>query len=434
MNLDKSISEFSKAKEIIAGGVNSPVRAFKSVKRNPIFIKSGKGAYITDEDDNQYIDFVGSWGPLILGHAPDAVIEAIKKAADNGTSYGAPTVAETRMAEQIIKMVPSVEMVRMVNSGTEATMSALRLARGYTGREMIIKFEGCYHGHADSFLIKAGSGAITLGLPDSPGVTSGTAKDTLIAGYNDLASVEKLFAEHKDQIAAVIVEPVAGNMGVVLPQKGFLQGLRDLTKKHGALLIFDEVITGFRLAKGGAQEYYGIMPDLTTLGKIIGGGLPVGAYGGRKEIMEKLAPAGPVYQAGTLSGNPLAMAAGLAMLKILDETPDFYSELERKSAFLEKGIKENLKTAGINAVINRAGSIMTLFFTDLKEINSYEDAMKSNAGRYAEYFGLCLENGIYLAPSQYEAAFVSAAHTDEILKTVLAKNLEALKQLTIDNG
>jgi len=434
MNFDKSISEFSKAKEIIAGGVNSPVRAFKSVKRNPIFIKSGKGAYITDEDDNQYIDFVGSWGPLILGHAPDAVIEAIKKAADNGTSYGAPTVAETRMAEQIIKMVPSVDMVRMVNSGTEATMSALRLARGYTGREKIIKFEGCYHGHADSFLIKAGSGAITLGLPDSPGVTSGTAKDTLIAGYNDLASVEKLFAEHQNQIAAVIVEPVAGNMGVVLPKPGFLQDLRDLTKKHGALLIFDEVITGFRLAKGGAQEYYGIMPDLTTLGKIIGGGLPVGAYGGRKEIMEKLAPAGPVYQAGTLAGNPLAMAAGLAMLKILDETPYFYEELERKAAFLEKGIKENLKTTGINAVINRAGSLMTLFFTDLKEINSYEDAMKSNAARYAEYFGLSLENGIYLAPSQYEAAFVSAAHTDEILKTVLSKNLEALKQLTIDNG
>ncbi len=322
----------------------------------------------------------------------------------------------------------------MVNSGTEATMSALRLARGYTGREKIIKFEGCYHGHADSFLIKAGSGAITLGLPDSPGVTSGTAKDTLIAGYNDLASVEKLFAEHQNKIAAVIVEPVAGNMGVVLPKPGFLQGLRDITKKHGALLIFDEVITGFRLAKGGAQEYYGIMPDLTTLGKIIGGGLPVGAYGGRKEIMEKLAPAGPVYQAGTLAGNPLAMAAGLAMLKILDETPYFYEELERKAAFLEKGIKENLKTTGINAVINRAGSLMTLFFTDLKEINSYEDAMKSNAARYAEYFGLSLENGIYLAPSQYEAAFVSAAHTDEILKTVLSKNLEALKQLTIDNG
>ena len=429
MNFEKSISEFQKAQQIIAGGVNSPVRAFKSVKRNPIFIKSGKGAYISDEDGNKYIDFVGSWGPLILGHAPDAVIEAIKSAAERGTSYGAPTVAETMMAEQIVKMVPSVDMVRMVNSGTEATMSALRLARGFTGRELFVKFEGCYHGHADSFLIKAGSGAITLGLPDSPGVTSGTAKDTLIAGYNDLASVEKLFAEHGNKIAAIIVEPVAGNMGVVLPQKGFLQGLRDITKKHGALLIFDEVITGFRLAKGGAQEYYGVMPDLTTLGKIIGGGLPVGAYGGRKEIMEKLAPAGPVYQAGTLSGNPLAMAAGLAMLKILDETKDLYSELERKAAFLEKGLKDNLQKTGINAVINRVGSMMTLFFTDLKEVNSYEDAMKSNAARYADYFGLSLESGIYLAPSQYEAAFVSAAHTDEILKTVIEKNLEALKKL-----
>lgn len=429
MKQDKSIKQFKRAQKVIPGGVNSPVRAFKSVKRNPVYIKSAKGEYIKDIDGNKYLDFVASWGPLILGHSPKNVVKAIKKAAKKGTSYGAPTIIESKMAELIVKMVPSIEVVRMVNSGTEATMSAMRLARGYTGREMFVKFEGNYHGHADSFLIKAGSGAITLGLPDSPGVTAGTAKDTLLAKYNDIQSVEKLFAQNGKNIAAIIVEPVAGNMGVVKPQKGFLEALREITTKHGALLIFDEVITGFRLAKGGAQEYFGVMPDITTLGKVIGGGLPVGAYGARKEIMDKLAPVGPVYQAGTLSGNPLAMAAGLEMLKTLDNTPDLYKELDRKAQMLEQGIKENLKQTGIKGVINRVGSMMTLFFTDLEEVNSYEDAMKSKPELYAKYFGLALENGIYLAPSQYEAAFVSVAHTDDDIKTAIRKNLEALQQL-----
>ena len=318
MIFSKSISAYKKACELIPGGVNSPVRAFKSVHCDPVMISHGKGSIITDIDGNNYIDYVGSWGPLILGHAHELIVEAIVKATEKGTSYGAPTLQETEMAELIIQMVPSIEMVRMVSSGTEATMSAVRLARGYTGKSKIIKFAGCYHGHGDSFLIKAGSGAVTLGLPDSAGVTKGVAGDTLIADYNDLNSVERLFQEHGNTIAAIIVEPVAGNMGVVLPVKGFLEGLRKITSKNNALLIFDEVITGFRLAKGGAQEYYGITPDITTLGKIIGGGLPVGAYGGKKEIMEMLAPSGAVYQAGTLSGNPIAMAAGIAMLKFLN--------------------------------------------------------------------------------------------------------------------
>ncbi|MEI6851525.1 MAG: glutamate-1-semialdehyde 2,1-aminomutase, partial [Bacteroidota bacterium] len=359
MQFTKSIEAFKKAQEIIPGGVNSPVRAFKSVKLNPVFISKAKGAYVTDIDGNLYIDFVASWGPLIFGHAHDIILAAINEAAQKGTSYGAPTEYETRMAELIVEMVPSIEKVRMVNSGTEATMSAIRLARGYTKRECIVKFAGNYHGHGDSFLIRAGSGAITLGLPDSPGVTSGIAKDTLIAEYNNLESVKSLFKEKGNEIAAIIVEPVAGNMGVVLPAKGFLQGLREIATKYGALLIFDEVITGFRLAKGGAQEYYNVMPDLTTLGKIIGGGLPVGAYGGRKEIMDMLAPIGPVYQAGTLSGNPLAMAAGIAMLTLIKETPDFYAELERKAAKLEKGIMTNMEQTGVKGLINRVGSMMT---------------------------------------------------------------------------
>ena len=430
MNNKKSTSEFQRANKIIPGGVNSPVRAFKSINGEPIFIEKAKGSKITDIDGNEYIDFVSSWGPMILGHAHESVIKAIKETAEKGTSYGAPTVLESEMAELITQMVPSIESVRMVNSGTEATMSALRLARGYTNRELIIKFEGCYHGHADSFLIKAGSGAITLGLPDSPGVTKGTAKDTLIAKYNDIQSVKKLFEQNKNQIAAVIIEPVAGNMGVVKPQKGFLQSLRELTTEHGALLIFDEVITGFRLAKGGAQEYFNVLPDITTLGKIIGGGLPVGAYGGRKEIMEQLAPAGPVYQAGTLSGNPLAMAAGLASLKIMNETEGFYQILEEKAAKLEKGILENIKKTGTKAMINRVGSLMTLFFTDLSEINSFEDAVKSDTEKYAAYFKLAAENGIYLAPSQFECAFISAAHTNEDIEKTIEANYEALKQLS----
>ena len=429
MNNIKSIEAFQKASKIIPGGVNSPVRAFKSINGQPVFIERARGSKIWDIDGNEYIDYVASWGPMILGHAHDEVVKAIQKTAEKGTSYGAPTILETQMAELIVEMVPSIEVVRMVNSGTEATMSALRLARGYTNRELIIKFEGCYHGHADSFLIKAGSGAITLGLPDSPGVTQGTAKDTLIASYNDLASVEQLFEQYPDKIAAVIVEPVAGNMGLVKPQEGFLQGLRNLTQKYGALLIFDEVITGFRLAKGGAQEYYGIMPDITTLGKIIGGGLPVGAYGGRREIMEKLAPSGPVYQAGTLSGNPLAMAAGLTSLKIINETPDFYQKLEQKAERLAEGIQKNIKKTGINAKINRIGSLMTLFFTDLKEINNFDDAVKSDTQKYAEYFKLAAESGIYLAPSQFECAFVSAAHTDDDIEKTIKANFIAFEKL-----
>ena len=429
MQFTKSIEAFKRAQNSIPGGVNSPVRAFKSVKLNPVFISKGKGSHITDIDGNQYIDFVASWEPLIFGHAHDTILEAINDAAKKGTSYGAPTEYETILAEMIIAMVPSIEKVRMVNSGTEATMSAIRLARGFTKRDAILKFAGNYHGHGDSFLIKAGSGAITLGLPDSPGVTKGIAQDTLIAEYNNLNSVKKLFEEKGKDIAAVIVEPVAGNMGVVVPSKDFLQGLRAITKEYGALLIFDEVITGFRLAKGGAQEYYNIMPDITTLGKIIGGGLPVGAYGGRKDIMDMMAPAGPIYQAGTLSGNPLAMAAGIAMLNLINGTPDLYKELERKSAKLENGLKKNLLEAGVSGVINRIGSMMTLFFTKEKQVTSLDEAMKSDTEKYAKVFKLSLESGIYLAPSQFECTFVSYAHSDEDIDKLIQANLEALKQL-----
>ena len=428
MNTEKSKSAFKKACEIIPGGVNSPVRAFKSVGGNPIFIQSGKGSHITDIDGNSYIDYVCSWGPLILGHAYDPIVKVIQETAEKGTSYGAPTLLETEMAEMIISMVPSIEMVRMVNSGTEATMSAIRLARGYTGKNKIVKFAGCYHGHGDSFLIKAGSGAITLGLPDSPGVTSSTAKDTLIADYNNLSSVEKLFADAGNDIAAIIVEPVAANMGVVLPRKGFLEGLRKIATDNNAVLIFDEVITGFRLAKGGAQEYFGVMPDLTTMGKIIGGGLPVGAYGGKKEIMSMLAPVGPIYQAGTLSGNPLAMAAGITMLKELNK-PDFYAELERKAVRLENGLKANLEQTGHKAVINRVGSLMTLFFNEAEKLESFDEVMTSDSEKYGRYFRMALESGIYLAPSQFEAAFVSAAHSNEDIDNTIKASLLALQQL-----
>ena len=429
MQFSKSIEAFKQAQQSIPGGVNSPVRAFKSVNLNPVFIESAKGSKVVDIDGNQYTDFVSSWGPLIFGHAHPEIVSAINEAAQKGTSYGAPTLYETEMAELIVEMVPSIEKVRMVNSGTEATMSAIRLARGYTGREKIVKFIGNYHGHGDSFLIKAGSGAITLGLPDSPGVTAGNAKDTLLANYNDLASVEQLFNEDGENIAAIIVEPVAGNMGVVLPEKGFLEGLREIATKNGALLIFDEVITGFRLAKGGAQEYFNVMPDITTLGKIIGGGLPVGAYGGKKEIMDQLAPNGPIYQAGTLSGNPLAMAAGSTMLKLILNTADFYPELERKAKKLEEGIRNNLKKIGIKAVLNRVGSMMTLFFTNEKKVSSYEEAMSVDTTRYSKYFKLSLESGMYIAPSQFECLFVSYAHTDKDIDNIISANLNALKQL-----
>ncbi len=422
----KSKEEFLRANKSIPGGVNSPVRAFKSVNIDPVFIEKAKGTKITDIDGNEYIDFVASWGPLILGHANNTILEAINKAAAKGTSYGAPTTIETEMAELICEMMPSIEKVRMVNSGTEATMSAVRLARGYTKRECIVKFIGNYHGHGDYFLIKAGSGALTFGLPDSPGVTEGNAKDTLLAEYNNIESVEKLFAERGNEIAAVIVEPVAGNMGVIPPKKGFLEGLRTITEKHNSILIFDEVITGFRLAKGGAQEYFGVMPDLTTIGKIIGGGLPVGAYGGRKEIMDNLAPEGAVYQAGTLSGNPLAMAAGVAMLKTLKNTKGIYEELERKAAKLEAGLTKNIALSKTNAIVNRVGSMMTMFFTDAKNVSTFDEAMSCDTGKYAEYFNLSLNAGIYIAPSQFEAMFVSVAHTDDDIDKIIEANYNAL--------
>lgn len=428
MAYQNSINEFNRSKEIIPGGVNSPVRAFKSVGTDPVFIKKAYGSKLWDIDGNEYIDYVGSWGPMILGHAYEPIIEAVQQMAVDGTSFGAPTVIESEVAELVISMVPSVEMVRMVNSGTEATMSAIRLARGYTGRQGIIKFAGNYHGHGDSFLIKAGSGAVTLGLPDSPGVTAGNAQDTLIADFNDLASVEKLFEEQPENIAGVIVEPIAGNMGCVPPKEGFLEGLRALCDKYNAVLIFDEVMTGFRVAVGGAQSVYGVTPDLTTMGKIIGGGLPVGAYGGKKEIMEQIAPAGPIYQAGTLSGNPLAMAAGKVMLQTLKNNPSIYEDLEVKSAKLEAGLRSNVEKTGIPATFHRVGSMLGMFFTD-KTVYNFDDAMTSNTDRFAKYFKAALDNGVYLAPSQFEAAFVSLAHSDEDIERTIAVSLAGLENL-----
>ncbi len=428
-NLTKSINAFKSATKVIPGGVNSPVRAFHGVGGTPLFIASGKGPEITDIDGNRYIDYVGSWGPLILGHAHPEVIRAVQSTAEMGTSFGTPTEMEIELAELIIKMVPSVEMVRLVNSGTEATMSAIRLARGHTGRDLIIKFDGCYHGHGDSFLIAAGSGAATLGIPNSPGVTTGTAKDTLIARFNDLDSVQSLFDAHGESIAALIVEPIAGNMGVVPPKEGFLQGLQDITHKQGALLIFDEVMTGFRVAPGGAQELYSVTPDLTTLGKVIGGGLPVGAYGGKASIMESIAPTGPVYQAGTLSGNPLATAAGLTTLREIDSNVNFYNNLEELSAKLAKGMLENCSKCGFEGVINRVGSMMTSFFSKGRPIYSYDDAKECDTEMFGRYFHAMLQNGVYVAPSQFEAAFVSAAHTEENIDFTLEMHLKALECL-----
>lgn len=417
MNTSQSASLFQRAQSLIPGGVNSPVRAFKSVGGQPVFIDRAEGCRMYDVDGNAYIDYVMSWGPMILGHAPSAVVEAVREAVKRGTSYGAATALEVELAQRIVDIVPSIEMVRMVNSGTEAVMSAIRLARGFTGRDKIVKFEGCYHGHADGLLVKAGSGATTLGIPDSPGVPASYAGHTISAKYNDLEGFKSIVDTHAADLAAVIVEPIAGNMGVVPPKPGFLQGLRELTAKHDIVLIFDEVISGFRVAPGGAQELYGIHPDLTTLGKIIGGGFPVGAYGGRREIMEKLAPVGPVYQAGTLSGNPVAMTAGIATLKSL--TPDVYADLDAKAAKLSTGLSEVAKRIGIPVVMNRVGSMMTAFFTS-QPVVDYDSAKTSNTATYAQYFRGMLERGVYLAPSQFEAAFVSTAHSDEDIEATIA--------------
>lgn len=423
----KSINAFSEAKKFIPGGVNSPVRAFKSVDSTPVFFEKGKGSKMIDIDKNEYIDCVSSWGPLIFGHANETIINSIIETSKNGTTYGASTEIETLIAKKIVDMVPSVEKVRMVNSGTEATMSAIRLARGYTNKEKIIKFSGNYHGHGDSFLIKAGSGAVTLGLPDSPGVTKNIAKDTLIANFNNIESVEKLFNDNSKNIAAVIVEPIAGNMGLVKPQKTFLQELRNLCNKFKSVLIFDEVMTGFRVAAGGAQELYGVHPDLTTLGKIIGGGLPVGAYGGKEEIMNLLAPEGPVYQAGTLSGNPLAMSAGLSVLNLLENK--VYEKLEYISKKIEDGWNENIIETKTKAHIARVGSMMTLFFSDKNQINNYNDALELNTKQYAKYFKSMLNMGVYLPPSQYECLFLSTAINDDDIDHLIKSNKKALEEL-----
>jgi len=426
MNREKSAKFFAEAQHYIPGGVNSPVRAFKSVGGNPVYMEKGQGSRIFDVDGNSYIDYIGSWGPLILGHAHPRVLSAITEAAALGTSFGAPTERETDMAKLVCELMPSVEVVRMVNSGTEATMSALRLARGYTNRNKIMKFEGCYHGHADSLLIKAGSGVATLGLPDSPGVPEGTAANTITVPYNDLESVKLAFASFGDDLAAVIVEPVGGNMGVVPPLPGFLEGLRGMTQQYGTLLIFDEVMTGFRVARGGAQELFGITPDLTTMGKVIGGGLPVGAYGGKREIMQQIAPAGPIYQAGTLSGNPLAMAAGLTTLEELSK-PGVYERLEKLSARLAEGLADNAARLGIPHTLNRVGSMVCLFFTDTP-VSDYETAKMSDLERFSAYFSRLLDDGVMIPPSQFEGMFVSLAHSEEDIEKTIEASYHAMKK------
>lgn len=414
MNTSKSKDLFEKSNTCIPGGVNSPVRAYRAVNRTPLFIEKGKGSHITDVDGNDYIDYVCSWGPGILGHGKDLVIEAVKEACDKGLTFGAPTEKEYEIAMLIKKMMPSMAMTRMVSSGTEAVMSAIRTARGFTGRDYIVKFRGCYHGHSDGLLVKAGSGALTGGQPDSLGVPADFTKYTLVAEYNSEESVENIFKNFADKIAAVVVEPVAANMGVVPPKEGFLQFLRNITDKYGSLLIFDEVITGFRLSTGGAQEYYGVEPDITTLGKIVGGGMPVGAYGGRKEIMEMVAPVGGVYQAGTLSGNPIAMTAGLTTLRYLDSHREVYDKIDKNARCLEKAYRERL---GNKVWINRVGSLMSVFFTP-EEVKDMDSALKSDTKAYADYFSYMIDNGIYIAPSQFEAMFISDAHGDyEISKT-----------------
>jgi len=422
--LARSRTLFAEAQQLMPGGVNSPVRAFRGVDGDPVFIERASGPYLFDVDGNRYLDYVQSWGPMILGHAPSVVIQAITEAAANGCSFGAPTAAESELARLVIDSVPSIEMVRFVNSGTEATMSALRLARAYTGRSKIIKFSGCYHGHADQLLVQAGSGVATMGLPDSPGVPAATTAYTLTAPYNDAAAVEELCRTSPNEIAAVIVEPVAANMGLVLPHPGFLEELRRLTREYGALLIFDEVISGFRLALGGMQERAAVIPDLTCLGKIVGGGLPVGAYGGRREIMELVAPAGPVYQAGTLSGNPLAMAAGIATLKELRK-PGQYAELERKAALLADGLTHVLQQAQVPAQLVHIGALFTIFFT-ARPVANYADARTSDTRRFTHFFWNMLHQGIYLPPSQFETCFVSLALQDSMLEETVQAARAAL--------
>ena len=428
MTDQRSQQLFTEAQNYIPGGVNSPVRAFKAVGGNPLFIKSADGAYLHDEDGNAYIELINSWGPMILGHNNPGIREAVAGAVSGSLSFGAPTAIEVEMAKLICDMVPSIDKVRMVNSGTEATMSAIRLARGFTGRDKIIKFEGCYHGHGDSFLIAAGSGAITLGRPDSPGVTKGVAQDTITLPYNDLAAVQELVSQHGEEIAALIIEPVAGNMGCVLPKEGYLEGLRSLCTEHGIVLIFDEVMTGFRLSKAGAQGVFGISPDLTTMGKIIGGGMPVGAYGGKQEIMDYVSPQGPVYQAGTLSGNPIAMAAGLSMLTQINEDASLYDSLGETTAYIKEGFQANLDALGLPYTMNQIGSMISLFFTDQKVID-FETAKSTDTALFGRYFREMLNRGVYLAPSQYESLFLSRAITRELADKIIAANRESLEAI-----
>ncbi|WP_046746243.1 glutamate-1-semialdehyde 2,1-aminomutase [Kordia zhangzhouensis] len=427
MEYKRSSALFAEAQKVIPGGVNSPVRAFKAVGGTPIFVKEAKGAYITDEDGKRYIEYINSWGPMILGHAHTPVIDAVIEKAQKGTSFGMPTEIETKIAELAVSMVPNIDMIRFVNSGTEACMSAVRLARGYTGKDKIIKFAGCYHGHSDAFLIQAGSGAVTFGSPNSPGVTQGTAKDTLLARFNDLENVKEIIAQNQGEIACIIIEPVAGNMGCIPPKKGFLEGLRSLCDAHEILLIFDEVMTGFRLAKGGAQELLGIHADIVCFGKVIGGGLPVGAFAARKEIMSHLAPLGPVYQAGTLSGNPLAMAAGLAMLKELNEGAVF-SSLQAKTAYLHEGMKKVLTEAGVNHYINRIGSMISVHFCEAPVVD-FASAAKGNNDRFKKFFHGLLERGIYIAPSAFETWFLSDALTYEDLDVTIQAVKEVAAEL-----
>ncbi len=424
MNRSNSSRLFPLAQKVMPGGVNSPVRAFNAVGGDPLFIRSASGSHITDVDGNEFIDYVGSWGPLIFGHAHPKIVSAITRQAQLGTSYGASTELEIQLAEKVVKAVPSVDVVRMVNSGTEAVMSALRLARGITGRDKIVKFEGCYHGHGDSLLVKAGSGLMSLGIPECPGIVSSLAEKTLNLPYNDIDQVRELFDKEGQEIAALIVEPVGGNMGVVPPEPGFLEALREVTQKAGALLIFDEVITGFRLSLGGAQKLFGVNPDITCMGKIIGGGLPVGAYGGSREIMDHISPVGSVYQAGTLSGNPLAMAAGNEMIDLLSQD-GVYESLEQKSEKLCEGLKKNVEALGIQAQFTRVGSMFSMFFTDQKIIN-FDSVKSCNTDFFKKYFNGLLEEGIYIAPSQFEAGFMSAVHTDEEISLTIEASRKAL--------